>query len=227
MSHLTPHCIVEHSSGLFILFQTGEGGAEVSAEISAAFFEGHSKQRANSAFFFLFSNDYYVETWIKTKERKDKQRSEEAWDGFSFPKRSRINLKCDSRFLLRPRVISENVFSPWGKNRLNEKSPAARPLSVGRLENNSAGSEAPSRPSSPRTAGLQRLATRDEWREERLSEGCNSWLTGDRYLPLRSTASSRGPACWGGSSQWDKEEPSDLPACWIRKKPNKKIINIC
>lgn len=66
-------------------------------------------------FFFFISNDYYVETWIKTKQRKDKQRSEEAWDGFSFPTRSRINLECDSRFLLRPRVISENVFFTVGE----------------------------------------------------------------------------------------------------------------
>lgn len=145
MSHLTPHCIVEHSSGLFVLFQTGEGGA--------AFFEGHSKQRANSAFFNFISNDYYVETWIKTKDGM--------WDGCSFPKRSRINLEWRQQVPPPPPACDfrECLFTV-GKNRLNEKSPAARPLSVGRLENNSAGSEAPSRPSSPRTAGLQRLATR-------------------------------------------------------------------
>lgn len=86
------------------------------------------------------------------------------------------------------------MFFTVGEKKLNEKSPAAQPLSVSRrAENNCAASEAANQPSSPRTAGLLQLAAQDGWHEERLSEGCNLWLTGDRYLLLCSTTSSRGP----------------------------------
>lgn len=111
----------------------------------------------------------------------------------SCPKKRWIHLESDSRVLLFL-VWFRGMSLTVGENRLNGKSPAVQSLSVSRhAENNSAGSETPIRPSSLRTDGLLQRATEDQWHEERLSEGCHFWLTGDRYLPLCSITSSRGP----------------------------------
>lgn len=76
-------------------------------------------------------------------------------------------------------------------------------------ENTSAGSVAWSAPTNLRTAGLRQPGVQTGFCEGWLQEGCNWWLTGDRYRLLRSGKSRWGWARWGGILRWDRGEPTD------------------
>ncbi len=75
--------------------------------------------------------------------------------------------------------------------------------------NTLAASEAWSSPTNLRTAGLRQPGAQKGYHQGSVQEGCNWWLTGDRYRPLCSGRSRWGSALWGGILQWDREEPTD------------------
>lgn len=125
------------------------------------------------------------------------------------------------RVALHPACESDSCFS-GRKNTLGHVSA----VSVTHLETPWLFLEALSSPTNLRTAGLRLLGVLRGYHEGRLQEGCNWWLTGDRYRLLRSGSSRRGLARWGGIPWWDRGEPADQsvgPAEFVGKFWEQKV----
>lgn len=128
---------------------------------------------------------------------------------FIYPKWRRQSEPCSWRGGPAPHMwrwsLCPKIVSLGGQTRWRGTLPGCRCPSPG---NTVAGSEAASPTTNLRTAGLRQQGVRRGYRQGWLQEGCNWWLTGDRYWPLCSGRSTWGLACWVWTPRWDRGEPT-------------------